>query len=91
MDTGAPKPVNHGQWARQCLSIHGTIAGCDAVDRLADADMLMSISMLSMSAGDNPGVLISTGAKSDASVNSCLLNELAPVEPDRNSLFTVSS
>jgi hypothetical protein len=43
----------------------------------------MSISMLSMSAGDETGVLISTGAKSDSSVNSCLLNELAPVEPDR--------
>jgi hypothetical protein len=41
--------------------------------RLADPDMLMSISMLSMSVGDQPGRLISTGAKSDASVTSCLL------------------
>ncbi len=57
--------------------------------RLADPDMLMSISMLSTSAGNEPGVLISTGAKSDASVNSSLLNELALVEPDRNSLSTV--
>jgi hypothetical protein len=54
--------------------------------RLADPDMLMSISMLSISAGDEPGVSISTGAKSDASVSTSLLNELAPVEPERNSL-----
>ncbi len=42
--------------------------------RFADPDMLMSISMLSMSDGDEPGVPISTGTKSDASVNVCLLN-----------------
>jgi hypothetical protein len=54
--------------------------------RLADPVMLMSISMLSMSEGDEQGVPISTGAKSDASVSACLLNELAPVEPDKNSL-----
>jgi hypothetical protein len=41
--------------------------------RLADPEMLMSISMLSMCAGDEAKVLISTGAKSDASVSSCLL------------------